>query len=74
MKRSELLDSVAKLRQTQHGNETDDKGMSVKCELKVPNEDDLETAISTIALEEEGYLSYDEYLVALFKVTQEGLD
>jgi len=45
----------------------EDKG--TKCELKVPNEDDLEAAISTIALEEEGFLTYDEYQVSLFKVT-----
>jgi Ca2+-binding EF-hand superfamily protein len=74
IKRQDLLDSIAKLRQTQHGNETDDKGVVIKCELKVPNEDDLETVISTMALEEEGLLNYDEYMVSLFKVTQEGLD
>ena len=74
IKRQELLDSISKLRGTQDGKETDDKGTLIKCELKVPNEDDLDNVISTMMLEEEGSLNYDEYLISLFKVTQEGLD
>ena len=69
IKRQELLDSIQKLRGTQDGKETDDKGTLLKCELKVPNEDDLDSVISTMMLEEEGSLNYDEYLISLFKVT-----
>jgi len=74
IKRQDLLDSIQKLRQTQDGKDTDDKGTLLKCELKVPNEDDLDNVISTMMLEEEGSLNYDEYLISLFKVSQEGLE
>lgn len=74
VKKSDLLESIGKLRATQDSKDTDDKGTLLKCELKVPSEDDLETAIASIILEEEGFLNYDEYLISLFKVTQEGLD
>lgn len=40
----------------------------------MPSEDEIVGAISSMTLEEEDYLNYDEYLIALFKVTQEGLD
>ena len=45
-----------------------------KCELKVPNEDDLDNVYQAMPVEEDGVLNYDEYLILLFKVTQEGLE
>ena len=69
IKKRELVDSISKLRQTQFGSEVDDKGVAIKCELKVPNEDDLESVMASMMFEEEGSLNYDEYLIALFKVT-----
>lgn len=74
IKKSELIESIGKLRQTQYGNDVDDKGVVIKCELKVPNEDDLESVMASMILEEEGLLNYDEYLIALFRVTQDGLE
>jgi hypothetical protein len=65
-----LIDAVAKLRSQQ---DSKDDGKD-KCELKVPSEDEIDGAISSMTLEEEGHLNYDEYLIALFRVTQEGLD
>ena len=73
IKRQDLLDSVQKLRASQEGKETDEKGNPIRCELKVPNEDDLDSVIQSIVLEDEDMLNYDEYLISLFKVTQEGL-
>ena len=70
IKKDDLLESIAKLRITQ---ETDDDKNN-KCELKVPSEEEIDHVLSSTNLEEEGYLNYDEYLVCLFKVTQEGLD
>ena len=69
--KTQLLQAIAKLRQTQHGKETDDKGVAIKCELKVPNEDNLEVIIGGMDLEEDDQLTYDEYLIAIFKVTQD---
>jgi len=41
----------------------------------VPSEDDIDAVYSQIVVEEDGMLTYDEYLILLFKVTtQEGLD
>ena len=42
---------------------------SLKCELRVPNVEDIESVCQTIMFEEDGYLNYDEYLIMLFKVT-----
>ena len=74
IKKSDLLESIAKLRLTQHGGETDDKGVVIKCELKVPNEDELDNVVASMNLEEEGSLNYDEYMIALFKVTTDELE
>lgn len=74
IKKSELIDAITKLRNSQFGNEVDDKGVAVKCELKIPNEDDYESVLATMILDDDGFLNYDEYLISLFKVTQEGLD
>ena len=40
-------------------------------ELRVPTLDDVETVYSQLAVEEDGMLNYDEYLILLFKVTQD---
>jgi len=73
IKKNDLLEAMAKLRKTQDGKDLgDDK--SQKCELKVPHEEEIDNVLSSMVLEEEGMLNYDEYLICLFKVTQEGLD
>jgi hypothetical protein len=43
----------------------------MKTELRIPSIDDIDAVYSNVVLEEDGYLNYDEYLVILFKVTQE---
>jgi len=70
IKKDDFLEAVTKLRQTQ---ETKDGDSGSKCELKVPSEDDIDAVYSSMVMEEEGSLNYDEYLIVLFKVTQEGL-
>ncbi len=42
-----------------------------KVDLRVPQEEDIEQAYSTMTVEEEGYLNYDEFLILLFKCTQD---
>ena len=64
VQKQHLLSAITKLRGQQ---EADDKAN--KCDLKVPHEDDVETALAGMVLQEEGVLNYDEYLVCLFKVT-----
>lgn len=73
IKKNDLIDSVSKLRSAIEKNSEsgDDKN---KCELRVPNEDDIESVYANIIVEEEGFLNYDEYLIVLFKVTLEGMD
>ena len=44
-----------------------------KCDLRIPHEDEIESVYNSMVVEEEGMLSYDEYLITLFKVTQETL-
>jgi len=44
----------------------------MKCELKVPCEEEIDSTLSQMILEEEGFLNYYEYLICLFKVTQDG--
>lgn len=68
IKKNDLIDSVGKLRVAIDKSAEDDKN---KCELRVPNEDDIENVYSSMIVEEEGYLNYDEYLIVLFKVTLE---
>jgi len=73
IKRLDLLEAVTKLRKNQESKELgDDK--SPKCELKVPSEDEIDGVYSSMTMEEDGFLNYDEYLIVLFKVTQEGLE
>lgn len=42
-----------------------------KCDLRIPHEDELDSAYNAMIVEEEGSLTYDEFLIALFRVTQE---
>lgn len=44
---------------------------SIKCELRVPPIEDIETVYSSMGVEEDGFLNYDEYLIILFKVSLE---
>jgi Ca2+-binding EF-hand superfamily protein len=67
--KTDLVDAVAKLKASVDKNNSADG--KTKCDLKVPNEDDIDTVYSTMNVEEEGMLNYDEYLTTLFKVTQE---
>lgn len=70
IKIGDLLDAITKLKTMQGQKSDDDKS---KCELRVPQEDDMEQVYNSMMVEEDGYLNYDEYLIVLFKVTQEGL-
>lgn len=45
---------------------------SQKTELRVPSVEDVESVYSGMAVEEEGMMNYDEYLIMLFKVTLDG--
>lgn len=72
IKKNDLVDAVAKLRKSIDKNNSEDG--KTKCDLRVPSEDDLETVYQTMSVEEDGYLTYDEYLTTLFKVTQESFD
>lgn len=74
IKKTDLIQAITKLRNTQFGSDTDDKGVPTKCELKVPNEDDYESVLATMILEDDGFLNYDEYLISLFKVIQEQVE
>ena len=59
IKKNDLIDSVGKLRVAiDKSSEGEDKP---KCELRVPNEDDIENVYSAMIVEEEGFLNYDEY-------------
>jgi len=58
IKKDELVYAVKKINQQ-------------KTELRVPTLDDVETVYSQLAVEEDGMLNYDEYLILLFKVTQD---
>jgi hypothetical protein len=44
---------------------------SQRSDLRVPTVDDVEAVYSQLAVEEDGLLNYDEYLILLFKVTQD---
>jgi len=37
----------------------------------VPSEDDIDSVYQTMIVEEEGMLNYDEYVILLFKTTQD---
>jgi len=52
--KDDLVKSASKLRE-------------VDTELRVPTEDDIESVYSSMIVEEEGFLNYDEYLIVLFK-------
>lgn len=67
IKKNDLIDAVAKLRKSIDKNNSEDG--KTKCDLRVPSEDDLDSVYQTITVEEDGYLTYDEYLTTLFKVT-----
>lgn len=70
IKKTDLTEAIRKLRENiAKNNNTDSKN---KCDLRVPNEEDLEDVYSSMTVDEEGYLNYDEYLIALFRVTQNG--
>ena len=73
IKKNDLIDSVSKLRSAieKNAESGDDKN---KCELRVPNEDDIENVYANMIVEEDGFLNYDEYLIVLFKVTLESMD
>ena len=73
IKKNDLIDSVSKLRTAidKSAESGDDKN---KCELRVPNEDDIESVYCNMIVEDDGLLNYDEYLIVLFKVTLEGSD
>lgn len=56
--KNDLLKSTEKLRETQ-------------TDLRIPSAYDIEAVYDSMIMEEEGFLNYDEYLVVLFKVTQD---
>ena len=65
--KSDLVDAVAKLRKSIDRNNQEDG--KPKCDLRVPCEEEIETVYQSMIVEEDGMLSYDEYLIVLFKVT-----
>ena len=44
---------------------------AMKTDLRVPTVEDIDTVYSNISVEEDGFLNYDEYLIVLFKATQD---
>lgn len=44
-------------------------GRQKTSELRTPSVEDVEAVYSQLAVEEDGWLNYDEYLILLFKVT-----
>ena len=67
--KNDLVESVGKLRKSiQKTNSEDGKP---KCDLRVPSEDDIDSVYQTMIVEEEGMLNYDEYVILLFKTTQD---
>ena len=83
IKRQEFIDAVGKLRRAiEKHNQEDAQNSSLgtqnpknqqnyRCELKVPNEDELDHVCSQMMLMEDDMLNYDEYLISLFRVTME---
>jgi len=43
----------------------------LRCELRIPSEEEIEQALNATIVEEDGFLSYDEFLTVLFKSTQD---
>ena len=72
IKKNDLVDAVAKLRKSIDKTNAEDG--KPKCDLRVPSEDDLDHVYSSMIVEEEGSLNWDEYLITLFKVTLESSD
>jgi Ca2+-binding EF-hand superfamily protein len=72
IKKNDLVDAVAKLRKSIDKTNAEDG--KPKCDLRVPSEDDLDHVYSSMIVEEEGALNWDEYLITLFKVTLESSD
>ena len=67
--KNDLVEAVGKLRKSiQKTNNEDGKP---KCDLRVPSEDDIDSVYQAMIVEEEGMLSQDEYVILLFKTTQE---
>jgi len=57
VKKDDLVHSVKKI------------GLQKTSELRTPSVEDVEAVYSQLAVEEDGWLNYDEYLILLFKVT-----
>jgi len=77
--KNNLIDATSKLRKNiekQHqGIATSDQANAQRCELRIPSEDDIDSAYSSMIAEEDGLLNYEEYQVMLFKITiQDGFD
>ena len=74
--KNHLIEAVLKLRASQERQAEEqsvgsDGQQYQKCDLRVPSEDDIDSVYSSLIVEEDGMLNYDEYLITLFKVTQE---
>ena len=76
--KSHLVEAVGKLRQLQEKQQdshsigdSNNANSYQKCDLRIPHEDEIDTVYNAMMVEEEGMLSYDEYLITLFKVTQD---
>ena len=67
--KNDLNEAVGKLRK--NIEKTNNEDGKQKCDLRVPSEDDIDTVYSTMVVEEDGMLNYDEYIILLFKTTQE---
>lgn len=69
--KNDLVEACEKLRLNIEKNNNSGDSTVSKCDLRVPNEKQIEIVFQGMIVEEEGILSYDEYLVLLFKVTLE---
>jgi hypothetical protein len=60
--KEDLLEAIRKLRNEE---------ISPLHELRIPNAEDLDMILTSSMVEENSQINYDEYLVALYKVTLE---
>ena len=65
--KTDLIEACAKLRKSIDKNNLEEG--KLKCDLRVPGEEDIEGVYHSLIVEDEGMLNYDEYLIVLYKVT-----